>query len=1238
MASGTYAGSNNSLIDWPDPSTLYNITIEGTGSSETVIDGENTRYLFLVTSSGQILIISFKNIKFTRAACPARFIGTQDGRGGSVLYVTGSCRVFFSDCTFTDNTCGEAAVTGSDSRDNGILNAEGPGLSLTVTNTVFFNNTISPEQGLGVVRARDANVEILDCTFDKNSILWNGIVSLSEVNAVVDGCTFTNGVARRGSGIHVTASTIDLRNSVFENNMVTDLATVFMSVSTQGSIQNCSFRNNTNDDSEEELLVNDSPYIRIEHVSFEGNMSSGINVVDSNNVSIEYCSFRNKKSNAAGGSIRFSGVNDLTVSHSIFEDSSSPTNGGGMYLIETNRVVLNNCTLRRNTARRGGGIHITDSQNVLIDNVLFEENWSSTDDAGGAAIEDDNVNITIRNTDFIKNRADDDAAGIQINDRNINVLLESVRFIDNVAEDRGGGIRVRFSNEGVTITDSVFKNNSAGNLAGGIYVHDFNTGIVLKNLNITDNYAVNSGGGFFSRIDNFDTIVSNCYFGNNRADRTGGAVLYDYSDNAIFSDCTFVNNTAELGGGLFMRGENSVDGCTFIANSEHSIDGDEFISVTNSHFSESSPYDFNGFLPGGNFGNVYDNINVPDDLPIQVSFDLDANYVRMDGGSINIFSNASITITKAFSLYEGTVSGTSTAKRAIEQETTPHLVFLADCDSRIRLSHIALINLVIENQGIITVQEVDERILNSQNTRINNIDGATFIVERDVQLMDQTTYFVFEDATLLVNGPIDVLSDMTFDNDSAIQMTLGVSHVTWLKTPAFNGVIRVSVEDFTKLEVGDDILLMTFSNTSRALLDNTTFSVVFVDENNTTIALITRANKDQLSIVVEEKPRTVREWRRWTDTASIIVILLVAIGVIATLVTATIVIVYWNTSVILRASTREFLIVILLGILISYFGALMWIAPVSDVFCELRVWFPAVGFVIMLAPLVAKTYRIKLIFDMESLTNTIISFPELLQITSVGILLQLIILILWTAVSRNTIGFKNDPDSVLFKLEYCSSEHGQIFLILTLAYEGILVLAGCYFAFSVRNVPSLYNESKWMGAAIYNDLIWCSLLLICGYTITSPSSYSTVSIIVSLGIWFIASVTLGMMFVPKLWCIFTNKEDDVVALSSRSVTMAARRGNKSSKSNKSNISNKSNTSVQETKDTTGPAGVDHKTFQTELEETKRELEETRKELEKVRCELQKKTRKKKKTGSRQDLLEKKRETRNLNNTLPAVDL
>eukprot|EP01121_Diplochlamys_sp_Union-15-3_P008255 TRINITY_DN2180_c0_g1_i1.p1 TRINITY_DN2180_c0_g1~~TRINITY_DN2180_c0_g1_i1.p1 ORF type:complete len:593 (-),score=91.93 TRINITY_DN2180_c0_g1_i1:352-2130(-) len=90
--------------------------------------------------------------------------------------------------------------------------------------------------------------------------------------------------------------------------------------------------------------------------------------------------------------------------------------------------------------------------------------------------------------------------------------------------------------------------------------------------------------------------------------------------------------------------------------------------------------------------------------------------------------------------------------------------------------------------------------------------------------------------------------------------------------------------------------------------------------------------------------------------------------------------------------------------LISIFGALLLLSVnlirgfTADDNCMLEVWFFGVGFILLFSPIFAKIYRIHKIFNTMTLEKFSVSNLELLQIVTITLGLEIILLIVWSIV------------------------------------------------------------------------------------------------------------------------------------------------------------------------------------------------------------------------------------------------
>uniref|UniRef100_A0A8C2QUJ3 Gamma-aminobutyric acid type B receptor subunit 2 n=1 Tax=Capra hircus TaxID=9925 RepID=A0A8C2QUJ3_CAPHI len=163
---------------------------------------------------------------------------------------------------------------------------------------------------------------------------------------------------------------------------------------------------------------------------------------------------------------------------------------------------------------------------------------------------------------------------------------------------------------------------------------------------------------------------------------------------------------------------------------------------------------------------------------------------------------------------------------------------------------------------------------------------------------------------------------------------------------------------------------------------------------------------------------------------------------------------------------------------------------------------------------------------------TIIKDQKLLVIVGGMLLIDLCILICWQAVDplRRTVErYSMEPDpagrdiSIRPLLEHCENTHMTIWLGIVYAYKGLLMLFGCFLAWETRNVsiPAL-NDSKYIGMSVYNVGIMC--IIGAAVSFLTRDQPNVQFCIVALVIIFCSTITLCLVFVPKLITLRTNPD------------------------------------------------------------------------------------------------------------------
>ncbi|KAI2553319.1 gamma-aminobutyric acid type B receptor subunit 2, partial [Homo sapiens] len=160
-----------------------------------------------------------------------------------------------------------------------------------------------------------------------------------------------------------------------------------------------------------------------------------------------------------------------------------------------------------------------------------------------------------------------------------------------------------------------------------------------------------------------------------------------------------------------------------------------------------------------------------------------------------------------------------------------------------------------------------------------------------------------------------------------------------------------------------------------------------------------------------------------------------------------------------------------------------------------RTWILTVGYTTAFGAMFAKTWRVHAIFKNVKMKKKIIKDQKLLVIVGGMLLIDLCILICWQAV-----------DPLRRTVEKYSME-----------------LFGCFLAWETRNVsiPAL-NDSKYIGMSVYNVGIMC--IIGAAVSFLTRDQPNVQFCIVALVIIFCSTITLCLVFVPKLITLRTNPD------------------------------------------------------------------------------------------------------------------
>ena len=262
----------------------------------------------------------------------------------------------------------------------------------------------------------------------------------------------------------------------------------------------------------------------------------------------------------------------------------------------------------------------------------------------------------------------------------------------------------------------------------------------------------------------------------------------------------------------------------------------------------------------------------------------------------------------------------------------------------------------------------------------------------------------------------------------------------------------------------------------------------------------------------------------WSHGWSIVTLILTCIGIVATAAVAVIFIIYHKNQVI-KASSRELSAVLLSGIMLCYLLPFFFVAKPAPWICAIRRFSVGFCFSLCYSALLVKTNRIHRIFN-RNITSLeappLISPLSQLFFTLILVAIQVVIATIWLIVDQPSIAFVFGD----FSTELKCGESTQIGLFISLGYNFLLLVVTTYFAIRTRNVPQNFNEAKFISFTMYTlCVLWLAFIPVyIAAATTLGVVYQTGSL--TLVIILNASVTLAILFVPKLYFLFSMKHKD----------------------------------------------------------------------------------------------------------------
>lgn len=266
-------------------------------------------------------------------------------------------------------------------------------------------------------------------------------------------------------------------------------------------------------------------------------------------------------------------------------------------------------------------------------------------------------------------------------------------------------------------------------------------------------------------------------------------------------------------------------------------------------------------------------------------------------------------------------------------------------------------------------------------------------------------------------------------------------------------------------------------------------------------------------------------------SSSISTAIWIVAGIVFTLILITFALVaYFRDTVILRAASVPFCLTMLLAAACLAGGSVLFaISPErGDYVCDARIWLSSTSLVLLLSCLVVKANRIRDIFSNEDMNAPVTSNGHLARIVTIMVALQFALLIGLTASDlahpQTSIGEKATNGFRVYTCSSIESAAYQGWLAVQLAYVGIFLAAGLYLAYSIRAVPTAFNDSSHIVSALYVLTLLSVLLVPLNFIV--DDNPNALALIRGLGQSLVAFSLTVALFGQKLYIIADGRAND----------------------------------------------------------------------------------------------------------------
>ena len=218
LREGTYKGEKNQNITIDKTLSIY-------GKGSTIINGEDKAQLFLMNSSAKLTLNGLILTNAYKEGNLSDYGGAIINEGGQLTLINSTIKNsygnYYGGAIY--NNLGRVNIINSTFINNSAIQYGGALYTLGITkieNTLFEENFVTAEKGVGGAIAAGGTININNTDFNRNFAIYSAGALLSLGNATIDNCNFINQTTNYTAGAISNHGNLFINNSLFYNGQV----------------------------------------------------------------------------------------------------------------------------------------------------------------------------------------------------------------------------------------------------------------------------------------------------------------------------------------------------------------------------------------------------------------------------------------------------------------------------------------------------------------------------------------------------------------------------------------------------------------------------------------------------------------------------------------------------------------------------------------------------------------------------------------------------------------------------------------------------------------------------------------------------------------------------------------------------------------------------------------------------------------------------------------------------------